>query len=236
MDKNIVKKANEEEEAQKLHYIDVNGMNLAYTKRGKGRPMLFIHGNGEEHSIFDETIRKLTPYFTCYALDSRGHGKSSSVEEYHYQDMADDVSAFINALDLHQVTICGFSDGGIVGLLLAMQNPEVTNLIACGANINPPGVKLPVLLMMRLIYAFKKDPKVKLMLTEPDIHNKELSKITARTLILAGQKDLIRYKHTKKIATSIPKAKMRILRGEGHGSYIIHSEKLAEILLRWFHV
>lgn len=93
-----------------------------------------------------------------------------------------------------------------------------------------------MLLMMRFLYTFKRDPKVALMLSEPDICTGELSKITARTLILAGEKDLIRYRHTKKIADAIPHAKMRIIRGEGHGSYIIHSEKLAEVLLRWFHI
>lgn len=219
---------------QPVSFLKVNGISVAYKKIGTGRPLIFIHGNGEEHSIFYETAVMLAPYFTCYLLDSRGHGRSSGIEEYHYQDMADDVSAFLEQCDLQDVSICGFSDGGIVGLLLAIQNPRITNLVACGANINPPGVKLPVLVSIRLGYAIKQDPKLALMIREPDITEEELQQITAKTLIVAGEKDLIRYGHTRKIADAIPGSRLRIVRGEGHGSYIVHSRKLGHLLLKWF--
>lgn len=219
-----------------LLYIDVNGITLAYTKTGTGKPLILVHGNGEEHSIFDKTVDVLKEHFTCYCLDSRGHGESTPVEEYHYQDMADDVDAFIQALGLTEVTFCGFSDGGIIGLLLAMQNKEIKNLIVCGANMTPPGVKWQVLAIMRVMYAFKKDPKVALMISEPDIKEEELAQITAKTLVLAGENDLIRHAHTKKIAAAIPGSTLRLIRGEGHGSYIVHSEKLGMVLKKWMHL
>lgn len=219
-----------------LLFLDVNGITLAYTKSGEGKPLILVHGNGEEHSIFDKTVDVLKEHFTCYCLDSRGHGQSTPVEEYHYQDMADDVQAFIQELELKDVTFCGFSDGGIVGLLLAMQCEEIKNLIVCGANMTPPGVKWQVLGIMRTLYLFKKDPKVYLMLSEPDITEEQLSGIKAKTLVLAGEKDLIRHEHTKKIAAAIPGSALRLIRGEGHGSYIVHSEKLGIIIKKWMHL
>lgn len=221
---------------EELLFLEVNGIKLAYTKTGQGNPLILVHGNGEEHSIFDESVQLLKEHFTCYCLDSRGHGESSPVEEYHYQDMADDVDAFIHALGLKEVTFCGFSDGGIIGLLLAQKNKEIKNLIVCGANTDPLGVKGSVLTVMRILYALKKDPKVFLMLSEPDISEEQLASIQAKTLVVAGQKDLIRLEHTRKIAAAIPGSTSRIVRGEGHGSYIVHSDKLGKLILKWFHI
>lgn len=219
-----------------LLFIEVNGISIAYTKTGEGKPLILMHGNGEEHSIFDKTVDVLKEHFTCYCLDTRGHGKSSCVKEYHYQDMADDVAAFIRALGLKDVTFCGFSDGGIVGLLLGMENQEVENLIVCGSNMTPPGVKWSVLAAIRAMYLFNRDPKLYLMISEPNITEQQLSKIKAKTLVLAGENDLIRHAHTRKIAASIPGSTLRLIRGEDHGSYIIHSEKLGIIIKKWMHI
>ena len=62
-------------------FIGVNGIQLFYTKTGNGRPLIMVHGNSEDHTIFDEAIGVLKEHFTCYAIDSRGHGKSSPCRE-----------------------------------------------------------------------------------------------------------------------------------------------------------
>ena len=71
--------------------LKINEIELFYEKYGSGKPIILIHGNGEDHSIFDEIIPLLSNYFTVYAVDLRGHGKSSKINEYNYQDMADDI-------------------------------------------------------------------------------------------------------------------------------------------------
>ena len=105
-------------------YIDINNVKLYYDVVGIGSPLILIHGNGESHEIFDEAVKLLSEHFTCYLLDSRGHGQSQKVSEYHYADMAEDVYQFIQALSLHNITFYGFSDGGIIGLLLASRYPD----------------------------------------------------------------------------------------------------------------
>ena len=70
-----------------------------------------------------------------------------------------------------------------------------------------------------------------LMAREPHISDNTLRKIQARTLVLAGENDMITEKETRHIAETIPGAEMKILPGETHGSYIIHSEKLGEMIM-----
>ena len=72
---------------------------------------------------------------------------------------------------------------------------------------------------------------MRLMIREPDIRDEELAEIHADTLIVAGQHDLILKSETDHIASKIPGAEKVILPGESHRSYIMHSEKLAKILL-----
>lgn len=81
-------------------YIQLNGQILYYEKYGEGQPFLLVHGNGETHEIFDVLIPELAEHYTVYAIDSRGHGLSASPKELHYMDMADDMAAFIVALEL----------------------------------------------------------------------------------------------------------------------------------------
>lgn len=208
----------------------VNGTTLYYEKTGTGRPLVLVHGNGEDHTIFDEAVAVLNRQFTCYTPDSRGHGQSAPANELHYADMAADFVALIGALELRDVAFYGFSDGGIVGLLAAAQCHAITSLIVSGANITPGGVRPAARLGMLADYLRRRDPKTKLMLAEPHIPDALLGRITAKTLVLAGANDLIRERQTRRIAAAIPNAKLRILPGEDHCSYVVHSQRIAQLL------
>lgn len=212
--------------------IGINGINLYYEKTGEGRPLIMVHGNGEDHTIFNEAVDVLKHHFTCYTIDSRGHGQSSHCSELHYKDMASDMIAFMTELDLNDVAFYGFSDGGIVALLAAMDCSRITNLIVSGANISSKGTKLWFQFYLKGMSLRKSDPLIELMKNEPDIKPSELGKIKVKTLVTAGSNDIIRVKETKIIAKSIPNARLMILRGETHGSYIVHSTKIANILIK----
>lgn len=211
--------------------IKVNGVELYYETVGSGEPLVMIHGNGEDHTIFEAAAEKLKDRFTCYLIDSRDHGKSSKVDGLSYQDMADDVKAFIRELDLKDVTYYGFSDGGIIGLLVASQTDLLKRLIVSGANTQPEGVKKWLILVMKVMYLFKKDQKIGMMLTQPHIADSELEKIDCDTTVIAGEKDLVIQEHTENIAKHIRGSRLMILPGEGHGSYIVKSTKIADIIL-----
>lgn len=214
-------------------YITVNNIKLYYEVSGQGSPMLLVHGNGENHTIFDKAVEVLEKYHTCYVVDSRGHGKSQKVKEFHYQDMADDMVAFMDALDLRDVIFYGFSDGGIIGLLTAIGTDRLSHLIVSGANIHPHGVSEKLYRSMSFVNFFKRDPKVTLMLTEPMISKTMLEAIKVPVLVLAGEHDVILEEHTKTFAKMIPEARCQILKGEGHGSYIVHKKKIARLILTY---
>ncbi len=209
---------------------EVNGIRLFYEKSGEGRPLILVHGNGEDHTIFDEAVRELKKDYCCYAVDSRCHGQSEDTRELHYRDMATDMIALITLLDLRDVIFYGFSDGGIIGLMAAARCERITTLIVSGANTSPKAVGLGLRLIGRGLYLLKRDKKFKLMLEEPDISDEELRMIRASTLVLAGSRDLIPERETRHIAEAIPGAELQILKGEDHGSYIVHSTKIAELI------
>ena len=212
-------------------WINVNGIKMYYEKHGSGRPLIMVHGNSEDHTIFYDSMVLLRNHFTVYTVDSRGHGFSERVEEFHYDDMADDMIAFMDQLDLKDVIFYGFSDGGIIGLLCAMRTDRIGMLITSGANLTPAGVGLLLNGIVKLMYLANKDGKMKMILTEPNITEEELAQIKVPTVVMAGSKDLVKRSETERIAAAIPGAKLRILQGEGHGSYIVHKSKLADIIM-----
>jgi len=215
--------------------IRVNGIDLYYEQAGAGPPLLLLHGNGESHRIFRRVMRQFAASFTVYAIDSRGHGRSSRVKALHYADMAEDVAAFVTALGLERPMLYGFSDGGIVGLLLAIDHPGLLSRLAVsGANIHPAGLRAGDLRLMRAMYELTRGRRWRLMLEEPDITADQLSRIDVPTFVLAGERDIVKEQHTRTIAGAIPGARLRILPGESHGSYVLHNAKLCGILTPFF--
>lgn len=215
-------------------YIQLDSQVLYYEKSGEGAPLILLHGNGEDHGIFDALIPYFERHFTVYALDSRGCGLSSPSEEYHYMDMAADVSNLITALDIPKASILGFSDGGITALIVAIKHPELVHrLIICGANLSPDGLSFFARRAIKSEYRKTKSKLVEMMLKEPNIKTGALSAISAPTLVVAGEKDMIKPDETKKIASGIPNATLLIVPKADHMSYIIHSEMMAETFINF---
>jgi len=207
--------------------IKVNGVDLYYEQAGSGTQVILLHGNGESSRIFDVLISQLKKDHAVYAIDSRGHGQSQPVNDFDYESMMADVAAFIRQSGLEKPALYGFSDGGIIGLLLAMKHPDLlSKLIVSGANLDPRGVKTTWYWFFKMIYFFKGGKLLRMMLTQPHIQPDDLKKIQVPVLVLAGSKDMIRRAHTETIARHIPNAQLQILANENHSSYVTHSEKL----------
>ena len=214
--------------------VHANGIDIFYKKCGEGKPFLIIHGNGESLSTYEELATALSMEYEVFTLDSRCHGKSTRTKTISYQDMTEDIAAFIAELGLEKPILLGASDGGITGLMLAIQYPDVLSaLIACGANTNPSQLKKWALVLIKLSYFFTRDPKTKMMLDEPDIRDADLAKIMIPTLILAGSRDIIAESVTVDIAKAIPKSDVKILKGETHESYLRKYKKVICEIKPW---
>jgi len=211
--------------------VHANGISIYYERVGDGPPILLLHGNEEDHSIFDRLIEALKTDHDVFALDTRGHGESEKVRSFHYSDMADDVASFITELNIKKPIVYGFSDGGIVGLILASKYPGIlSGVIASGPNLTPKDLKLSARLPMRIKNIFKRDPLVKMMIFEPNITYMDLSKIEAPVLITVAERDVIPISHAEYIADKIPNGRLTIVPYENHYSYIIHSDRLFPLI------
>ena len=214
--------------------VKVNNININYEVCGQGSPIILLHGNQETHEIFDKLIEKMQVNYTVYALDSRCHGKSDNPDKISYNLMAEDTIAFIKKLKISKPILYGFSDGGIVGLLIAIKEPDIlSNLIISGANITPDATTKLDTILTKLFYFFTKNKLIKMMLDEPNIPLEDLQRITIPVHVLAGEKDVIRLNHTKLIADNIKNSTLEIVKGENHGSYIIHSDKIYGIIKKY---
>lgn len=213
-------------------FIQLNGQIISYEKIGeKGAPLIMLHGNGENHHIFDQVAKMLSETYTVYLLDTRGHGKSARPKEYHYRDFALDLINFIEAFQIMAPAIFGFSDGAITALMAAKMRPNLFyKIIIAGANLSPNGLTRKTLRTLKQEYRTTKDPLTLLMLEEPVIFPWELAKITCPVLVLAGSKDMVKKSEAKFIAKKLPDSTLNILKGESHSSYVLDPNKLYPLI------
>lgn len=218
-------------------FISVNGTNLYYEVQGNGTPIILVHGNSESHKIYDVLTEELKSNHQVYAVDSRNHGKSDKTNTISYDLMAEDFIQFIEKLNIENPILYGFSDGGIIGLLIAIKRPRLlSKLIISGANLNPDGISKSMTTIIKLGYFFSRSKNLKMMLNEPNISADNLEKIKIPTLILAGERDVIKEEHTKLIASSIANSTLIIVPNETHSSYIIHSKKLYDLIHEFLNI
>ncbi len=211
--------------------IDVNGISLNYLKTGNGSPLLLLHGNGEDYHIFDQLIEKLKTGFTVYAIDSRNHGQSSITQDYAYETMAEDIRQFIVNLKLNQPSIVGFSDGAIISLLLARENNKLFHkMVLLGINLKPTDFKEDIYNYLVEEYEKTKDPLLRLMLEQPNIELSTLMDIHTPTLVIAGDNDLFRESLFEEIVYTMPNARLLIMKGHEHDSYIVGKDTLYPVL------
>lgn len=207
--------------------IQINNININYEKQGKGSPLLFLHGNGEDLHIFDVLVDKLKEYYTVYSIDSRNHGLSDKTKDFSYATMARDLYEFIKTSTLDKPSIVGFSDGAIVALMLELEYPNTFNkMILLGVNLSPEDFTEESVEWIKSEYEKNNDPLLKLMLTEPDIKIEHLKEVAPPTLLFRAEDDIFKNKLYEDIAQTMPNAKLKIAKGHDHSSYVIGTDYL----------
>jgi 3-oxoadipate enol-lactonase len=116
-----------------MEKIRVNGVYLAFRKYGDGPPLVLMHGNEADHSMFDALVGCLGGKFTVYAYDQRDCGLTENpASPYGLSDLGDDAAAFIEALGLQRAHVYGSSLGGLVAQSLAARHPGRVDRLALG--------------------------------------------------------------------------------------------------------
>jgi pimeloyl-ACP methyl ester carboxylesterase len=219
------------------HRAAVNGISLYYETYGVGRPVLVLHGAGASLETMHYFIRDLAADHMVIAPDSRAQGRSTDAPgPLTYSKMGADMIALLDTLHVRQADVIGWSDGGIIGLDMAMKHPDrVRRLVAIGANYDASGVPADAFSSSEVREAEKgakslydllaPDPKhypvvmakIETMIkTEPRYRLADLAHILSPTLIVAGERDLILRGHTDAMAHAIPGAKEIIVQGASH--------------------
>lgn len=210
-----------------------DGTHFYYETYGEGSPLLLIHGNGQSIGSFKGQIGDFANHYRVIAMDSRGQGKSElGAAALTYEQMAEDTNALLDHLRLGQVKVLGWSDGGIIGLLLTVHHPEKVGMLAVmGANLQPEAAypwALDGIVRVRdritAQLAGTRDPKplqlqlklLDLLGNQPHIPLTDLATITVPTLVMAADRDVIRDEHTLSMFHAIPKSQLAIFPGATH--------------------
>ncbi len=116
-------------------YVQANGLTIYYEEQGDGKALILLHGGTATLQSWQEQVPAFARHFRVIAPDSRGHGKTNNpAEELSYGTMADDVAAFIRALELDKPLVFGYSDGGQAALELGMRYPDLTSALVLGGT------------------------------------------------------------------------------------------------------
>ena len=112
--------------------LEVNGMEMYYEVSGEGDPLIVLHGAYMNIPSMGEVIPRLAENHKVYALEFQGHGRTTDIDRpITYQNLADDVAAFMQAVGIEKADVFGYSMGAGTGLQLAIRHPErVSKLIA----------------------------------------------------------------------------------------------------------
>ena len=107
-----------------MPYAAVNGLKMYYEVHGDGPPLLLLHGG--TGSIPATWIPYFEPRFRVVAMEQMGHGRTADAMDrpFHYHDMAEDTVELMRQLEIESAVIVGYSDGGIIGLDIAIHHPE----------------------------------------------------------------------------------------------------------------
>ena len=229
-------------------YAKVNGIRLYYEIHGQGSPLLLLHGGVGDGRQFEKQLPAFTPTHRCIVPDSRAQGRSTDgAAPLTYHQMAEDMIALLDQLRVKRVDIMGWSDGGVIGLDLAMNHPErVRRVVTFGANFRADGLNQPDIEWnatasaesfgpgMKEAYE-KQNPEpanyetamtkvIAMWRTQPQWTPAELGTIRARVLVGAGEHDVIRRDHSEALAKAIPGAELWIVPGASHSVMIERPE------------
>ncbi len=216
----------------------VNGIQMYYATYGAGNPVLLIHGGLGNADIWSNQVVDLMKDHLVIVADSRGHGRSTrTAEPFGYDLMSSDYLALLDYLKVDKVDLVGWSDGGIIGLDIAMHHPErLKHLFAQAANITTdgvdPGVMNDKVFGQYIDWMGKEYGKLSptpdqydafvtqisaMWATQPNWTDAEVAAIKVPTVVAAGDHDqAILRAHTEKIASLIPGAKLVILPATSH--------------------
>jgi pimeloyl-ACP methyl ester carboxylesterase len=230
-------------------FVEVNHHQIYYEIHGTGMPLVLLHGGGDSFEYsFGKVLPALSAHHQVIAIEQTGHGHSPDAPgKLSYAGMTEDTSELLRILDRGPTDVVGWSDGGVIALMLAARHAaQVRRVVASGANFSPDGIVPAALAELKqssaaAVYnaaeraeALRLNPggeaqmlsvgaKLKqLWLSSPtavELSPAILSAIAQPVMIMAGDRDEIRIEHTLVIFHALPKASLWIVPDCGHNVF-----------------
>ncbi len=207
--------------------------------QGDGSTVVLLHGGMCTAATWGAQIEALSDGRRLLVPERRGHGHTADPGEISYDLMADDTVAFLEAVAGGPADLVGWSDGGIVGLLVALRRPDLVNkLVLIGTNFHHEGT-LPEffegmddpmsdgLATLRVPYeeASPDGPEhwpvvmgklLEMWKTSPTLTVEDLRTIDVPTLVLVGDDDAMSLAHTVELFESLPQGQLAVVPGSSH--------------------
>ncbi len=216
--------------AAELHRVQVGDLDMAVMIEGAGDDLVLLHGGGDGADGMAALQTRLARTHRVTAPEQRGHGRTPDLGSMSFAEMADDTIRLLDALGINGAEVVGWSDGGILALLIARERPDlVRRVVAIGASVamdsepaplspddvdwirtvDPAevGMPIPVDTRRRLLAMWLEGPALSL---------DDLADVATPVLVVAADRDMITLDHTVAIFQSLPAAQLAIIPGSGH--------------------
>lgn len=224
--------------------VHVNNADIYYETYGAGPAILCLHGNGGSHKSFMAQVDYFAPQYEMILMDSRAHGQSTRGHgKLTFENMAQDVEALRTHLNIEEVIIFGYSDGGNLALQYALMYPKrVRMIVASGINLTPNDLKKPMRVSTFISYyllsfgaLFSRRIRMKrellgLIVKHPHLKLSEMQHITCPTLLLVAESDISQVGHTQEVAARLPNGTVIEVPKVGHNFMRKHPQRFNQIV------
>ncbi|WP_292572253.1 alpha/beta hydrolase [Methylomonas sp.] len=242
--------------AKETGHIETRGAKIRYLVYGEGKPVLLLHGGlSNKLSWFSQIPTLVNAGRQVVLIDTRGHGESTPGHaELKYETFAHDALQVLDRLGIQRTDIVGWSDGGIIALLLGLEAPQrVDRIVAISANFHPSGLLIeqqgqatrldnrvwrnPLFEALRSWWsgAYERHAGLQAQLnriwrSEPRLSRDDLKAIGAPTLVIAGENDIIDLPHSGELAQSLANGRLEIILGAGHAAPVTHADQVNALI------
>lgn len=222
-----------------MSYINLRGHQVwSVEYPNNGESLLLLHGGLSSTEEFDYSLLPVIENrFHVYGYDRTAHGRTASREGYyHFDFQAKEAIAYIEDIIKEPSHLIGYSDGGIISLLVALARPDlVKSMILIGTNFHHSGNALPfgdsqeieISDEDRLWFADHSpdSPEMQEIIirkafnvwaTEPEISIEDLKSISSPVLVMTGDDEPFTNQHSVELYEAIPNGRLAIIPGAGH--------------------